>query len=167
MGRRGPGSGNRKAFPPFEPVVPRPPRSVVVERLPEFPDVPLPVRSTPGSACFDLHAAVGVTLRRGTVTRVRTGLRMRAPPGTFLEVRPRSGLASRGVSMANAPGTIDGDYAGEVEVPLTYLFDGEYQIQPGDRIGQVRLVEEDPVEFGLGSVPPVPGRDGGFGSTGR
>lgn len=143
------------------------PHEVIVERLAEFPQVPLPVRSTPGSACFDLHAAAGATLRRGSVTRVRTGLRMRAPPGTFLEVRPRSGLASRGVAMANAPGTIDGDFSGEVEVPLTYLFDGEYEIHPGDRIGQVRLVEEHPVEFGLGTVSPVPGRNGGFGSTGR
>ncbi|MCI4334012.1 MAG: dUTP diphosphatase [Thermoplasmata archaeon] len=142
-------------------------RTVVVERLPEFPSVPLPVRSTPGAACFDLHAATGATLRRGEVTRVRTGLRMRAPPGTFLEVRPRSGLATRGVAMANAPGTIDRDYAGEVQVPLTYLFEGVFEIKAGDRIGQIRLVEDHPVEFGLGSVETVPGRVGGFGSTGR
>jgi dUTP pyrophosphatase len=142
-------------------------REVLVERLPEFPAVPLPVRSTPGAACFDLHAAEAATLRRGEVTRVRTGLRMRAPPGTFLEVRPRSGLATRGVSMANGPGTIDRDYSGEVQVPLTFLFDGEYQVHPGDRIGQVRLVEEHPVRFTEGPVAPVAGRSGGFGSTGR
>lgn len=140
---------------------------VIVERLPEFPEVPLPRKATPGAACFDVHAAERTLLRRGTVTRVRTGLRMRAPPGTFLEMRPRSGLAVRGVLMANAPGTIDADYAGEVQVPLTFLFDGEYEIKAGDRIGQLRLVQEEPTGFDLGTVDLVEGRNGGFGSTGR
>ena len=144
-----------------------PPRTIRVERLAEFPDVPLPVRATPGSACFDLHAAVDARLSRGTVTRVRTGLRLRAPPGTFLEIRPRSGLGAVGVVMPNSPATIDRDYAGEVQVPLTYLLDGTYEIRAGDRIGQLRVVEEVASEFELGPVEPVAGRDGGFGSTGR
>jgi dUTP pyrophosphatase len=143
------------------------PVRVVIERLAELPDVPLPRRATPGSACFDLSAAVGATLRRTEVTRVRTGLRMRAPPGTFLEVRPRSGLSTQGVIMANAPGTIDSDYSGEVQVPLTYLFEGTYEIRPGDRIAQIRLVSTHPVEFSDGAVELVDGRVGGFGSTGR
>lgn len=126
-----------------------------------------PTRATNGSACFDLAATEAVELVRGRVSLVRTGLRLRAPPGTFLEVRPRSGLSSRGVLMVNAPGTIDRDYAGEVRVPMTYLFDGAYPIQVGDRIGQIRLVEDRPTRFRLGKVRPVPGRSGGFGSTGR
>jgi dUTP pyrophosphatase len=142
-------------------------RTVVVERLPEFPDLPLPARATPGSACFDLAAAEAAVLVRGRVTLVRTGLSMRAPAATFLEVRPRSGLASRGVLMANAPGTIDRDYAGEIRVPLTYLFEGEYRIEAGDRIGQVRLVEESPARFRAGRVEWTGKRTGGFGSTGR
>jgi dUTP pyrophosphatase len=141
--------------------------TIIVERLPEFPNVPLPHRATPGAACFDLYAAEDATLNRATVTRVRTGLRMRAPPGTFLEVRPRSGLSTRGVMMANAPGTIDADYAGEVQVPLTYLFEGSYEVRAGDRIGQIRLVAELPSEFAPGTVQAVAGRNGGFGSTGR
>ncbi len=140
---------------------------VIVERLPEFPEVPLPRRATPGSACFDVHAAEAVVLRRGTVSRVRTGLRMRCPPNTFLEMRPRSGLATQGVLMANAPGTIDHDYSGEVQVPLTYLFDGEFALRAGDRIGQVRLVAEESTRFEVGKVTVVEGRNGGFGSTGR
>jgi dUTP pyrophosphatase len=140
---------------------------VIVERLPEFPDIPLPLRASPLSACFDLHAAEPVVLRPGLIVRVRTGLRMRAPPGTFLEVRPRSGLSSNGVLMPNAPGTIDQDYSGEVQVPLTYLFPGTYEIRAGDRIGQVRLVREEPAEFTIGPVEVVEGRVGGFGSTGR
>jgi len=147
--------------------VPRRNRTVVVERVDGAPAVPLPTRATRGSACFDLAAAESVELSRGSVVLVRTGLRLRAPPGTFLEVRPRSGLSSRGVTMANAPGTIDRDYSGEVRVPLTFLGDGTYRIQVGDRIGQVRLVEDLPATFRPGRVGPVASRGGGFGSTGR
>jgi dUTP pyrophosphatase len=131
------------------------------------PEVSLPVRATRGSACLDLASAESVELERGRVTLVRTGIKVRCPPGTFLEVRPRSGLSSRGVLMANAPGTIDSDYSGEVRVPLTYLFDGRYRIHVGDRIGQIRLVSDEPVTFRPGKVDPVRSRAGGFGSTGR
>jgi dUTP pyrophosphatase len=147
--------------------VPRRLRTVIVERVPGAEGVALPSRATRGSACFDLAAAETVELERGRVTLVRTGLRVRCPPGTFLEVRPRSGLGSRGVLMANAPGTIDRDYSGEVRVPLTFLFEGTYAIHAGDRIGQMRLVEDLPARFRAGKVNAVRGRSGGFGSTGR
>jgi dUTP pyrophosphatase len=142
-------------------------RTVVVERVGGVAPVPLPTRATRGSACFDLAAAEAAELSRGRVTLVRTGLRVRCPTGTFLEVRPRSGLSSRGVLMVNAPGTIDRDYAGEVRVPLTFLFDGVYAIQVGDRIGQMRLVKDLPTQFRSGTVSAVASRSGGFGSTGR
>lgn len=147
--------------------MPRTSRIVQVELLPETPGARLPLRATDGSACYDLAAAASTVLVRGKVELVRTGLRVRCPPGTFLEVRPRSGLASRGVLMVNAPGTVDSDYSGEVRVPLTYLFDGQYRIDVGDRIAQVRLVGEAAVSFRRGRVPPVASRSGGFGSTGR
>ena len=69
--------------------------------------------------------------------------------------------------MVNAPGTIDSDYSGEVRVPLTYLFEGEYRIEVGDRIAQVRLVSDEPTDFRAGKVETVHTRAGGFGSTGR
>ncbi|HXY47571.1 MAG TPA: dUTP diphosphatase [Thermoplasmata archaeon] len=147
--------------------MPRRSRAIVVERIPGSPDVPLPERATAGSACFDLASAESVDLERSRVTLVRTGVKMRCPRGTFLEVRPRSGLASRGVLMMNAPGTIDSDYSGEVRVPLTYLFEGKYHVEVGDRIAQVRLVADDPGIFRSGPVDPVASRRGGFGSTGR
>lgn len=128
---------------------------------------PLPTRATRGSAGFDLAACESVELRPSRITLVPTGWRFRAPPGTFLEVRPRSGLSSKGVLMVNAPGTIDRDYAGEVFVPLTYLFRGTYRIKAGDRIAQVRLVAELPTRFRRGPVRPTGSRRGGFGSTGR
>jgi dUTP pyrophosphatase len=142
-------------------------RTVAVEFLAETPDARLPGRATDGSACYDLAAAAPAVLVRGRVELVRTGLKVRCPPGTFLEVRPRSGLASRGVLMVNAPGTVDRDYSGEVRVPLTFLFEGRYRIEVGDRIAQARLVEETPAEFRHGKVAQVATRRGGFGSTGR
>jgi dUTP pyrophosphatase len=140
---------------------------VIVERVGDLAPAPLPVRATKGSACFDLACAETVVLTRRRVTLVRTGLKMRAPAGTFLEVRPRSGLSTRGVLMANAPGTIDRDYSGEIRVPLTYLFSGRYTIRAGDRIGQIRVVEDRPATFVTGRVVPRRSRSAGFGSTGR
>ena len=142
-------------------------RRVIVERVGGLPETPIPVRATDGSACFDLASAEVVELTRGRVTLVRTGFKMRCPRGTFLEVRPRSGLSSRGVLMVNAPGTIDSDYSGEVRVPHTFLFDGSYRVEVGDRIGQIRLVADEPAVFRSGRVETVRSRSGGFGSTGR
>jgi dUTP pyrophosphatase len=142
-------------------------RVVLLERAADLPDAPVPRRATAGSACFDLAAAEATVLERGRVTLVRTGWKMRCPEGTFLEVRPRSGLSTKGVLMANAPGTIDADYSGEVRVPLTFLFDGTYRVEVGDRIGQIRLVEDHATEFTEGVVLSVATRAGGFGSTGR
>jgi dUTP diphosphatase len=147
--------------------VPDSTRTIQFEKVEDAPDVPPPSRATEGSACFDLAAAESVELARGRVTLVRTGFKMRCPPGTFLEVRPRSGLSSRGVLMVNAPGTIDRDYSGEVKVPMTYLFEGTYRIEVGDRIGQMRLVDDHAAQFLPGPVRPVESRQGGFGSTGR
>jgi dUTP pyrophosphatase len=142
-------------------------RVVVVERLAGLSQVRIPVRATDGSACLDLCAAEPAELVAGTVSLVRTGLKVRCPKGTFLEVRPRSGLSTKGVLMVNAPGTIDHDYSGEVKVPLTYLFPGSYRIEAGDRIAQIRLVDDLPVRFEEGPVLAQPSRSGGFGSTGR
>jgi dUTP pyrophosphatase len=139
---------------------------VVVERVPADQAPPIPKRATSGSACFDLAVAETVSITRRRVSLVRTGFKMRPPRGTFLEVRPRSGLSARGVLMVNAPGTIDRDYSGEVRVPLIYLFDGTYHIRAGDRIGQVRVVEDVPARFVEGPVRPRKTRNGGFGSTG-
>ncbi len=142
-------------------------RVIRVEALDAAAHVPLPSRATDGSACFDLAASAPVVLRRGKVELVPTGLKVRCPPGTFLEVRPRSGLSSRGVLMVNAPGTVDRDYAGEVRVPMTYLFAGRYEIRAGDRIAQIRLVPDHPTTFRRGRVAVQASRRGGFGSTGR
>lgn len=140
---------------------------VLVERVPDLPEAPWPAKATRESACFDLCAAEAAELRPGRVTLVRTGLKMRPPPGTFLEIRPRSGLSTRGILMPNSPGTVDRDYAREVLVPLTLLFGERWEIRPGDRVAQIRLVREEPTRFEGGPVEETGERRGGFGSTGR
>ena len=142
-------------------------RTVTVELLPDAPAARLPSRATVGSGCFDLAAATAVELERGKVELVRTGLKVRCPRGTFLEVRPRSGLASRGVLMVNAPGTIDHDYSGEVRVPLTYLFEGRYRVEAGDRIAQMIVARYEAVEWAESELTESRRGAGGFGSSGR
>jgi dUTP pyrophosphatase len=143
------------------------PRLVTIEKLDDTPFAKEPRRATNGSACFDVYAAEETTVYPGKVTLVRTGLKMKAPHGTFIEIRPRSGLSTKGVIMVNAPGTIDSDYALEVKVPLTIIFGDSYQIKVGDRIAQLRVVDDVPAAFTWGHVLPSGNRDGGFGSTGK
>ena len=143
------------------------PSVVWVEGVADLPGSPLPRRATPGSAGFDLSCAEDAKVETGRVTLVRTGLRFKPPRGCFLEIRPRSGLSSQGVVMVNAPGTIDADYALEVKVPLTLLFGPPRWIRRGERIAQMRLVEDLPTVFRPGEVRAEGARTGGFGSTGR
>ena len=131
----------------------------------------LPRYQTDLAAGMDLHAALesSVELPPGQIHLVPCGFSMSLPPGFEAQVRPRSGLASRhGVTLPNAPGTIDADYRGEVMVPLINLGQEPFQVEPGMRVAQMvvmpvlraEIVEvEDLAATGRGS--------GGFGSTGR
>lgn len=134
--------------------------------MPDAPLARIPVKATEGSACYDIYAAEDAELLPGQVTLVRTGLKMRAPPGTFLEIRPRSGLSTRGVIMVNAPGTVDRDYPQEVKVPLGVLFGGARTLRAGERVAQLRVVPEASADFRWGRVEATTARKGGFGSTG-
>ena len=130
----------------------------------------LPAYETADSAGMDLRAHLDepVTLVPGEIGLIPTGLRLEIPPGYEGQVRPRSGLAlKRGLTVLNAPGTIDADYRGDVGVILINLSQEEQRIEPGDRIAQLlfapvtraELVEvEELADSGRGS--------GGFGSTG-
>lgn len=132
------------------------------------PGVPLPAYAHAGDAGLDLTAAEELTLAAGEHGAVRTGLAIAVPPGWVGLVHPRSGLARRhGLTVTNAPGTIDAGYRGEVTVLLVNLGADEVVIQRGDRIaqlllqrvGQAQVVEvEDLDDTARGS--------GGFGSTG-
>jgi dUTP pyrophosphatase len=143
---------------------------VRIRRLPAARDLPLPSQASPGSAGFDLRAAVDgeVVLRPGERLLVPTGIVLEIPPGWEGQVRPRSGLALRhGIGIVNAPGTIDSDYRGEVGVILVNLGEAPWSVSRGDRIAQLVISRVEPVEWEeAGSLEDSGRGDGGFGSTG-
>ncbi|WP_076487715.1 dUTP diphosphatase [Alkalispirochaeta americana] len=130
----------------------------------------LPEYASPGAAGADLRASLSepVLLQPGERSMVPTGVRLEIPRGFEGQVRPRSGLAARqGITVINAPGTIDCDYRGEVMVPLVNLSDQEFRIEPGDRIAQLVLAPVVQAEFIVAEDLSETGRgSGGFGSTG-
>ena len=145
---------------------------VDVVRLPHNPDLPLPAYETAGAAGMDLRAAVPedapIVLRPGARTAAPTGLAFALPAGFEAQVRPRSGLALKaGVTVANAPGTIDQDYRGELKVLLINLGEEDFVIRRGDRIAQLVIapvVQADWRE--VESLDATVRGVGGFGSTG-
>ncbi len=143
---------------------------VPILRLPHGDDLPLPAYATPGSAGMDLHAAVEGDVALAPLERalVPCGFALALPQGWEAQVRPRSGLALKhGVSLLNAPGTIDSDYRGEVAVLLINLGSARFSVTRGVRIAQlvvapVAQVSWQPVE----SLDESLRGSGGFGSTG-
>lgn len=149
----------------------RRPVEVLVRRLPHAQELPLPSYATPGASGADVRAAVAedVELRPRDRRAIPTGLVLAVPTGYEVQVRPRSGLAQRhGLTVANAPGTVDSDYRGELFVILVNLGEESFVVRRGDRIAQLVLA---PVVQGTFSetseLPPSVRGAGGFGSTGR
>ncbi|MBL9010794.1 MAG: dUTP diphosphatase [Alphaproteobacteria bacterium] len=142
-----------------------------VRRLPHGADLPLPRYETAGAAGMDLMAAVAsdLVLQPGARAIVPTGLQIAVPPGHEGQVRPRSGLAAKhGVTVLNAPGTIDCDYRGEVGVILVNLGSEPFTVTRGLRIAQLLIapvVQAGPVD--VDSLDDTARGAGGFGSTGR
>jgi dUTP pyrophosphatase len=142
---------------------------VRVLRLPHNLDLPLPSRRTTGSAGFDLASAEpDFILAPGERRLVATGLAIELPPGMEGQVRPRSGLALRhGLTMPNAPGTIDSDYRGELRVILQNGGSEPVTIARGDRIAQVVFARyEAPDLIDVTELAGSSRGTGGFGSTG-
>ena len=137
-------------------------------------DIPIiaaaaPVYAHPGDAGADLVAAERVRLEPGARVLVGTGVRIALPDGYVAFVVPRSGLAAKhGITVLNAPGTVDAGYRGEIKVCLLNTDRTEaYDIEPGDRIAQLIVMPVPPVRFV--PVEELPGSargEGGFGSTG-
>jgi dUTP pyrophosphatase len=140
-----------------------------VLRLPNGADLPLPAYATAGAAGLDLRAAAAVTLKPGARALVPTGLAIALPDGYEAQVRPRSGLAVKhGITVLNAPGTIDADYRGEIQVPLINHGQDDFVIARGERIAQMIIARVEQVE--LVEVDALDGTArgvGGFGSSGR
>jgi dUTP pyrophosphatase len=147
-----------------------PPLFVPITRLHGARDLPLPSRATPGSAGFDLHAAVAGELTIGPNERalVPTGLAIAVPFGHEAQVRPRSGLALRhGIVLPNAPGTIDSDYRGEIQVIVMNTGTRPFTLRRGDRIAQLVIAPVTRAEWReVESLDETPRGAGGFGHTG-
>ena len=133
----------------------------------------LPAYQSAGAAGFDIRAAVAadkpVTLAAGERALIPSGVSIAVPDGFELQVRPRSGLAMRhGVTVLNAPGTVDSDYRGEVMVLLVNLGGEPFRIERGERIAQGILAPVARAELvEAETLPDTMRGTGGFGSTGR
>lgn len=143
---------------------------IAVTRLPHAADLPLPAYATDQAAGMDLLAAVTADIVLPSLGRaiVPTGLAIALPAGWEAQVRPRSGLAAKnGVTVANAPGTIDADYRGEVGVILVNLSPEPFTISRGMRIAQMVIARHGRAAWDeVGILPQSARGAGGFGSTG-
>lgn len=132
---------------------------------------PLPAYATALSAGMDLRADLQEPLVLHTLERamVPTGLHIELPAGFEAQIRPRSGLAAKhGISIVNAPGTIDADYRGEIKVILVNLSNEPFTVNPGERIAQMVVARHEQVEWELVETLEESVRgSGGFGSTGK
>ena len=130
-----------------------------------------PSIATVNSAGVDLRANSANPITLGPLERtiIGTGLKMALPEGFEAQVRPRSGLAAKhGLSVLNAPGTIDADYRGEIGVILVNLSKEPFTIQPGERIAQLVIAKYEQVRWKLEETLDTTERGaGGFGSTGK
>ena len=128
-----------------------------------------PAYAQPGDAGADLRTTIEVTLQPGERALLPTGIAIALPQGYAAFVHPRSGLAARyGVSLVNAPGTVDAGYRGEIKVCLVNLDPSEpVQLRRGDRIAQLVVQRVEQVRFiPVPSLPDSQRGAGGFGSTG-
>ena len=132
---------------------------------------PCPAYATPLSAGMDLKANLTEPVTLGPLERtmVPTGLYIALPEGYEAQIRPRSGLAARhGITVTNAPGTVDADYRGEVCVLLVNLSKEPFVINPGERIAQTVIARHEKAEWvEVEALDETERGAGGFGSTGR
>jgi dUTP pyrophosphatase len=133
-------------------------------------DLPLPRYMTAHASGMDICAAVEeeMTVAPGRIVLVPTGFAMSLPQGYEAQIRPRSGLAIKhGITVVNAPGTIDSDYRGEIKVGLINLGDKKYTIRRGERIAQMVIQQVCRARIQVVAVlDETERKDGGFGSTG-
>lgn len=131
----------------------------------------LPYHVTPLSAGMDLRAHIETPITLKTLERkiIPTGLSIALPKGYEAQVRPRSGLAAKhGITVLNAPGTIDADYRGDIGVILVNLSQEPFTIAPQDRIAQLVVAQYATVEWQpVDALPESERGSGGFGSTGK
>ena len=142
----------------------------LIKRAADARDLPLPRYMTENAAGMDLHANVhsDITLLPGEFQAVPVGIHIALPKGFEAQIRPRSGLARKfGVTMVNAPGTIDADYRGEIQVILINHGTGPFAVHRGDRIAQIVIAPVvTPGFIETAELPDTQRGEGGFGHTG-
>ena len=130
--------------------------------------LPSPCYMSEGAVGMDLYAAREGCLAPGEIKLVPTGIKVAIPPGYELQIRPRSGLATKGIGIVNSPGTVDNDYRGEIKVCLINHGRCPFAIGKGDRIAQAVLSPVARARIRCVDVLDVTTRgEGGFGHTGR
>jgi dUTP pyrophosphatase len=130
----------------------------------------IPSRQSEHAAGYDVYACLeaDLTLERGKIFPVPTGIAVEIPPGYHLSIRARSGMAVKhGLTPINTPGTIDADYRGEIFVPLINLGQADYTIKHGDRIAQLLLEKTYNIRWEEGELSETARGEGKFGSTGQ
>lgn len=131
----------------------------------------LPAYETLHAAGMDIRANIDAPITLPSLGRalVPTGLFVEIPEGHEIQIRPRSGLAAKhGLSVLNAPGTIDADYRGEIKVILVNLSNAEFTLQPGERIAQMVLARHEKIQWQpTDQLSDTARGAGGFGSTGK
>jgi len=144
--------------------------NVTIKRLDNGAELPLPAYATQSAAGMDLTAAITepVTLQPNVPVIIPTGIAIALPEGFEAQVRPRSGLAAKnGITVLNAPGTIDADYRGEVGVILINLSKVDFVVEPAMRIAQMVVAPYTQVEWvEADNLDDTARGAGGFGSTG-
>ena len=141
-----------------------------IARTEDAADLPLPAYMSEGAAGMDLYANVKeeVTVEKGSIKLIPTGIRIALPEGFEAQIRPRSGLALKnGISLVNSPGTIDSDYRGEIGVIVINLGENDFVVKRGDRIAQMIINRYEKVEWTeCADLDETERGEGGFGHSG-
>ena len=141
-----------------------------IARTEDAADLPLPAYMSEGAAGMDLYANVKeeVTVEKGSIKLIPTGIRIALPEGFEAQIRPRSGLALKnGISLVNSPGTIDSDYRGEIGVIVINLGENDFVVKRGDRIAQMVINRYEKVEWKeCADLDETERGEGGFGHSG-
>ena len=137
-------------------------------KMQKISDVPTPSYAHKGDSGVDLHAAEDYVLKPMERKLIPTGIKLEIPYGYEGQVRPKSGLAlNHGISHANAVGTIDSSYRGEIKVPLINLSNESYKIEKGKKIAQLVFAKVEEIVFEeVEELNNTTRNEGGFGSTG-
>jgi len=144
---------------------------VLIKKLPGSDDLPLPRYMTSHAAGMDLYAAVtdDMVLPPGERALIPSGIAIALPEGCEAQIRPRSGLAAKhGITLLNAPGTIDADYRGEIKIIMANLGQKPFTISRGERIAQMVIAPVITARLqAVENLPETERSSGGFGHTGR